>query len=103
MRIAIISFALMIALSCSTINRFNDTTFMLINENSFQFMVMAGVSHSGISPEDEEKRIRWLEEYLSENKICSGEYRITERKVISVFKPVAGKSYNIRYSGQCIL
>lgn len=101
MRIAFAAFACTAVTACSSIDRQAMTTFDAQPGGQFAFTSAAGGDYPPDSQSAEATRLSWLQQYLTDNRLCGSGYEITERREIITGRNIAGTAYRIHYRGRC--
>lgn len=74
------------------------TQFEPVGETAFRYEAKADLIYPLDSAGAEADRIAWLEQYLRDNGVCPGGYRIADRRSVLVRGPI----HQIYYDGVCL-
>lgn len=70
-------------------------------QDTFRFVAKTdAIAYREDSPDAEAERMRWLQTYLTDNKLCPAGYSITDRKPV-VTTDTFARTHTIFYSGRC--
>jgi len=100
MRIVIVALILLLG-GCETLDRQELTTFEPLKNNRFRYEAKAGPVYRPDTAAGERTRISWLQQYLTDNKLCPNGFTIEQRKVVLVRRAALADLYNIIYYGKC--
>lgn len=99
------SLALVLALvlgACSAAYKANETSFTRTGGSEFTYVAAADdMSAPAASADGERYRMRFLEEYLRDNRMCAGGYEIVDRQVTVIARGVFGEAQKVLYRGRC--
>ena len=99
---AAIGIAVIIA-GCESRDRPVLTEFVPESDGTFMFQASTGLTYPLNSEDAEATRLRWLDQYIRENSVCSGgEYEVTERTPIFVASAWFEDNYRVIYRGRCL-
>lgn len=88
--------------SCATIDRPHLSSFEPIGASEFRFKARAdAMVYREDTTDGEEERMRWLQQYLTDNGICPTGYDIVSRRVVIVAERLMGRINDIFYTGRC--
>jgi hypothetical protein len=86
---------------CATMDRPAMSSFEPLAGDKFRYVAKTdSMVYREDSPEAEAERMRWLQTYLTDNKLCPAGYAISDRKPV-LTSDVIGRTYTIFYTGRC--
>lgn len=86
---------------CATVDRPQMSRFEPLTDTTFRFSARTDLLiYREDAPEAEAERMRWLQTYLADNKLCTAGYAIDSRRAV-VIGDTLGKLYEIIYFGRC--